>query len=87
MQSDTNLEFPCDFTFKVIGEASTQFEGDVLHIFRKYFPKLGEAAVTIKPSKNNKYISLSIDVHAESKEQLDNTYLELTNNPLVLFAL
>lgn len=84
---DTLLDFPCEFTFKVIGAANTEFECAVVSIFRSHFPKLSEAAVEIKPSKNGKYHALSVKVVAESKEQLDNTYLALTNHPLVLFVL
>lgn len=86
-QNTSLLKFPCDFTFKVIGEASDDFEGAVLGIFRSHFTNLGEAAIKITPSKNKKYLSLSIHVFAQNKEQLDKTYQALTENPLILFVL
>lgn len=87
MSDDTLMEFPNDFTFKVIGEATPEFEGEVLRIFRQYFPKLGEGAIQIKSSNNEKYLSYSIHVTAESKEQLDTVYQALSDNPLILFVL
>lgn len=81
------LTFPCDFTFKVIGLASAEFEGEVLKIFRQHFPQLGEGAIRLNHSKNDKYVALSITVFASSQEQLDETYRSLSNEPQVLFAL
>lgn len=86
-ETDTLLEFPCDFTFKVIGEKSDNLEADVFALFLRHFPKMGEGAIRLKPSKNEKYLSLSVIVYAESKAQLDAVYKELTDHPLVLFVL
>lgn len=85
--SESKLTFPCDFTFKVIGYANGPFEQEVLQIFRQHFPQLGENAVSTNPSKNDKYLSLSIKVVATSQAELDNLYQVLTHHPLVLFVL
>lgn len=82
-----NLSFPCEFTFKVVGLSNTEFEGEVLKIFRQHFPHLGEGAISLKPSKQGKYLALSVTVHAISQAQLDSTYQALSDNPLILFAL
>jgi hypothetical protein len=81
------LTFPCEFTFKIIGLSSAEFEAQVLVLMRQHFPKLGEGAIKLRPSQNGKYIALSVTVEAQSQEQLDGAYQELTDNPLVLFAL
>ncbi len=84
----SKLTFPCEFTFKVIGPAANDlFESEVLQIFRHHFPSLGEAAISSKLSKNDKYRALSITVTATSQSQLDNIYQVLSHHPLVLFAL
>lgn len=83
----SKLTFPCEFTFKVIGNANDLFESEVLQIFRHHFPLLSEGAVASKPSKNNKYTALSITVTATSQSQLDNIYQVLSHHPLILFVL
>jgi putative lipoic acid-binding regulatory protein len=79
--------FPCEFSFKVIGNDSPEFESEVLAIFRQHFPQMGEGAITQKNSKNNKYLALTVTVTATSQEQVDATYKDLSANPNVLFAL
>lgn len=86
-ESQSVLKFPCEFSFKVIGLANDQFQGEVLKIFHQHFPKLGEGAIRLNHSKNEKYIAFTVTVHAISQEQLDATYLDLSAHPLILFAL
>jgi putative lipoic acid-binding regulatory protein len=81
------LSFPCEFTFKIIGLANKTFEGEVLKIFHEHFPQLGEGAISLKVSKNGKYLALTVAVQAESQSQLDATYQLLSHNPHILFVL
>jgi len=86
-RSESLLKFPCDFVIKVFGLASDEFEVAVLSIIRKHVSELREDALRFRPSKDGKYTALTITVRAESKEQLDNIYRDLTANSLVLMAL
>lgn len=86
-QEETRHKFPCDYTIKVIGKASTSFEGEVVAIIRKHFPKLGEGAVKHNKSKEKNYLALSVKLRVQSKAELDALYEELSDNPLVLFTL
>lgn len=88
MQTDTSLlKFPCDFPIKIIGAANSEFELAALAIVRRYAPDLKEDAIRTRPSKDGKFLALTVSVNATSKEQLDNIYKELTANELVLMAL
>ena len=84
--SETLLTFPCDFTIKVFGAASEEFEAAVLQIINQHAPKT-ERKIETRLSENGKYKSLSITIHVESKEQLDRIYVDLSASPLVLMAL
>lgn len=86
-KAPSKLTFPCEFIFKVVGNADDLFESEMLQLFRQHFPQLGEAAVSAKTSKNSKYLALSITVPATSQEQLDNLYQVLSRHPMVLFVL
>jgi hypothetical protein len=41
----------------------------------------------MRPSKAGTYLSLTITIVAQSREQLDAIYQELSSHPLVLMAL
>lgn len=81
------LIFPCQFTFKIIGLANKEFEGEVLKILHQHFPQLSENAIRYTVSKNAKYLAYTVNVQATSQAQLDATYQDLSDNPLILFAL
>jgi putative lipoic acid-binding regulatory protein len=85
--NETLLTFPCDFTIKVFGVASPEFEATVFDIIRKHIPIFSEQATKVRPSTNAKYNAMSITVHVESKDQLDRIYIDLSASPLVLMAL
>jgi len=87
MEKPELLKFPCDFMVKIFGAASDQFEVEVITIIRQHVAELRENAIRSRLSKDGKYLALTITVHAESKEQLDDIYRALTANPHVLMAL
>ncbi|MEJ2393519.1 MAG: DUF493 domain-containing protein [Candidatus Thiodiazotropha sp.] len=84
---DTLLEFPCDYLLKVMGRAEPGFDSLVVELVRKHVPDLREAAVSTRPSKGGKWISVSVTLRAESKSQLDAIYLDLTAHEKVVMAL
>jgi putative lipoic acid-binding regulatory protein len=85
--TDSLLIFPCEFAIKAFGAASDEFETTVLGIIIKHVPNLSENAIRSRPSKDGKYLALTITIHAKSQDQLDDIYRELSSNPLVLMAL
>lgn len=87
MRDDTLLKFPCDFPIKIVGKNNSEFELFVLSVLRKHFLDLREDALQQRPSKNNHYLSITVTVHVESKEQLDAVYRELTASELSLMVL
>ena len=81
------LIFPCEFIIKAFGLANDEFETAVITIIRDHVKDLREDALKIRPSKDGKYKAITISIHAESREQLDDIYRDLTANPLVLMSL
>lgn len=84
---ETHLEFPCTFPVKAMGLAGTGFDLLVVEIVGRHAGPLGEGAVATRPSSNGKYLSVTVTVRAESKQQLDAIYRELTAHERVLMAL
>lgn len=85
--SPRQLQFPCQFTLKIIGHANEEFEGEVVKIINDHFPNLTEGAISLKPSKNSKFLAYSVTVEATSQAQLDAAYFDLSKSPHILFVL
>jgi hypothetical protein len=84
---DIHLEFPCTFPIKAMGLSDTDFDLLVVEIVTRHTGPLSEGAVTLRPSSNGKYVSVTVTIRAESKQQLDAVYRELTAHERVLMAL
>ena len=85
-EEDPLMEFPCSFPIKAMGIAADDFDSLIVEIVRKHYPDIAEGAVKTKPSRQGKYISVTVTIEAQSREQLDNIYLELTAHERVLMA-
>lgn len=81
------LQFPCNFPIKIMGKAGFEFESSVLTIIRRHIPHLAEGAITLKPSKQGNYLSITAIVHVENQVQLDNLYRDLVACEWVLMVL
>ena len=81
------LKFPCDFPLKVMGHAAADFESLVVAIVLKHVGTLREGAVESRPSKQGKYLSVTVTIQAESQAQLDNLYRELSAHTRILMVL
>jgi putative lipoic acid-binding regulatory protein len=81
------LEFPTEFPLKAIGTGPEDFEALVLDIVRKHVPGLLDSASTTRPSGAGNYLAVTVTFMAESQEQLDAIYMELTAQPRVKMLL
>jgi len=80
------LRFPCRFPIKIIGHNTAEFDQTVLEVIALH---AGEQPLDIsrQPSRNSKFISITVTITAESRDQLDNIYRSLTASGQVLVAL
>ena len=81
------IQFPCDFIIKVMGKNEGDFKGLITNIIKKHYPDITEDNITTRPSKDNNYLAVTIKVYANSKEELDKLYHELSDTPEILMAL
>jgi putative lipoic acid-binding regulatory protein len=84
---DSAIDFPCEFPIKAMGQAGEQLELAVMDIVRRHAPELREDAIKTRPSANGNYLSVTVTITAQSREQLDAIYMELTACEHVLMAL
>ena len=79
-------EFPTTFPIKAIGKDEPDFPTLVIEIVRRH-TVVDESKIEVRPSSASNYISVTIIIEAESKQQLDTIYQELNDNPQVLMTL
>jgi len=86
-QQETLLEFPCDYAIKAMGETSEQLDMIVVEIVRRHVEDLAEGAVSTRQSSGGKFTSITVNIKATSKPQLDAIYQELTDHELIKYVL
>ncbi len=87
MAETTLLKFPCDFPLKVLGRRSDDFRSIVLGIVQKHAGDIDPGRIEERPSRDGNYLSLTCTFAAQSREQLDALYTELTSCERVLVVL
>ena len=85
--TESLMEFPCDFPIKAIGEAGLAFGAVGVEIVNRHAQTVGEGAVTTRESRGGRYLAVTVTVRAQSREQLDAIYQDLTADPRVTMAL
>jgi putative lipoic acid-binding regulatory protein len=85
--SDAVMKFPCDFPLKVMGRRSDDFRSLVVGIVQKHVGVLDAANIEERPSKGGNYLSVTCTFSAQSREQLDALYRELTSCERILVVL
>ncbi len=87
MNDETLLEFPCDFPIKIMGRESTEFRALARALVEKHAGPIGDDAIQCALSRNDSFVSVTITVIAQSQQQLDDIYREITSHDEVLMAL
>ena len=84
---ETLLQYPCDFPIKILGQTQTGFAQAVLEIVRRHAPDFDGGTISMKASKQGKYLSVTCVIRATSRAQLDGLYQELCDHPMVVMVL
>jgi putative lipoic acid-binding regulatory protein len=81
------LEFPCEFPIKVLGRREDGFAQAVSEIVQRHVEDFAPSTLGMRPSRNARFLSLTVTFTARSREQLDALYRELSGHPLVMMVL
>ena len=85
--TDSPLQFPTDFPLKIMGRNTDAFAQEIVALVLQHAPDFDASTVEMRPSKGGNYIGLTCTIRANSREQLDNLYRELSSHPLVSIVL
>lgn len=81
------LEFPVDFPLKVMGRRVDDFAQSVSAIVREHVPGFDPATMELRASSQGTYLSVTVVVRVDSREQLERLYRALSTHPLVSVVL
>ncbi|MEQ4925146.1 DUF493 family protein YbeD [Proteus hauseri] len=79
------LEFPCSFTYKVMGHAKPELVDQVVEVIQRHAP--GDYTPSVKPSSKGNYHSVSVTINATHIDQVETLYKELGELELVRMVL
>lgn len=87
MSEETLLEFPCEFPIKIMGRESAEFRQRARALVEKHTGELQDESVNYAVSRNGSFVSVTITVPAQSQDQLDAIYRDVSGDDAVLMAL
>ena len=87
MSGSTLQEFPSDFPIKVMGRRDGELRALTQAIVERHAGPLNETNVKTRTSADGNFVALTYTIRAQSREQLDAIYRELTACKSVLMAL
>jgi putative lipoic acid-binding regulatory protein len=81
------LTFPCSFPIKIMGRDQESFRHAAVLLVEQHAGKLPDDAINTSTSRNGNFLSITITIEAQSQEQLDSIYSDLSDHDAVLVAL
>lgn len=84
---DSLIQYPLDFPIKILGLNQPDFVPTMIALVRRHAPDFDAATLLTRPSREGKYVSLTVTICAVSREQLDGLYQALSDHPMVSAAL
>ena len=81
------IEYPSRFPIKVMGANDPGFQQAMVDIAMQFDPAYDRSTLQVRPSSGGKYLGLTLDITATSREQLDALYLALSAHPMVKVVL
>ncbi|HEY2781920.1 MAG TPA: DUF493 domain-containing protein [Steroidobacteraceae bacterium] len=85
--SSAPQDFPSDFPIKVMGRHDSDLRALTQAIVERHAGPIADNHVKTRTSADGNFLALTYVVYAESREQLDKIYRELTACKSVLMAL
>ena len=81
------LDFPCDFPIKMMGREQPEFRDAAVAVIERHTGKIRSDAIRTALSRNGNFLSVTIMIKAQSQQQLDDIYSDLTEHEEILVAL
>ncbi|MEW6279299.1 MAG: DUF493 domain-containing protein [Candidatus Eremiobacterota bacterium] len=79
--------FPCDFPVKAMGNSAPDFADHVVSIVRRHAPEFEDSAVSSRRSSGGKFTSVTVNIVATSRAQIEAIYQDFHQDERVLYTL
>lgn len=76
-QEPPKIEFPCDYSIRVMGERRDDFVDQVVALVQQHAPDLNPDAVTTKDSRHGRFMSVHLVIVATGVDQLKRIHTSL----------
>lgn len=86
-ENDSVFDFPCKFPIKAMGRASADFEPLVRSLVLNHAELHPGEQVTVASSGEGNFLSVTVVITAQSRDQLDRIYQDLSDCAQILMAL
>lgn len=87
LEDASPLEFPCRYPIKAMGRTDAEIEQIVWGIVTRHAPNTTKETISTRPSRNGRFLSITVNIIATDRAQLDAVYGELQAHPAILAAL
>ncbi len=77
------IEFPCDYPVKVLGRSVPEFEATIVEVIERHSPGFPRDSIRLRPSREGTFVSLSVQITATGKPQLEALHQDLLATGLV----
>jgi putative lipoic acid-binding regulatory protein len=81
------IEFPCDYPIKVMGEAHVELHQHVLQVMDNHAPGFDRSQITVRDSSKGKWQSITVVITATGKPQLVAIFEDLKTSSRVKMVL
>lgn len=71
------IEFPCDYTIRVVGDAAPDFRAFVLEVMDRHAQGIEHHRVSVRESRNARFFSVTVTITATGEEQLRAIHSDL----------
>lgn len=86
-QQAPQIEFPCDYPIKVMGEAHAELHQHVLQVMEHHAPGFDQSKITVRDSSKGKWQSITLIITATGKPQLEAIFADLKTSRRVKMVL
>lgn len=86
-QEKPQIEFPCQYPIKVLGDASPELREHILRVLDTHAPGFENSAITTRESSKGKWQSITVVITATGKPQLDAIFADLKTSNRVKMVL
>jgi hypothetical protein len=76
-QEPPRIEFPCDYSIRIVGKAAIDFQELVVDVVAVHAPDLDRSRVSIKDSSKGTFASVTLFIQATGPEQLEAIFTDL----------